>query len=77
MIIDKETNEIVIRLGNDYKYINRIIFNDGTVLVNAQCTLIAPTPTKEELQEFENKVKGTFKSDHKAEFKNLKMLGLV
>ena len=77
MIIDKETNEIVIRLGNDYKYINRIIFNDGTVLVNAQCTLIAPTTTTEELQEFKNKVKGNFKSDHKAEFKNLKMLGLV
>ena len=77
MIIDKETNEIVIRLGNDYKYINRIIFNDGTVLVNAQCTLIAPTPTKKALQEYENKVKGTFKADQKAKFKKWKMLGLV
>lgn len=77
MYVDKETNEVVIRLGNDYKYINKIILNDGTVLVNAQCTLIAPIPTKEQLQEFENKVKGTFKSDHKAEYENLKRLGLI
>lgn len=77
MYVNKETNEITIRLGNDYKYINRIILNDGTVLVNAQCTLIAPTPTKEEMQEFENKVKGTFKSDHKAELENLKRMGLI
>lgn len=77
MYVDKETGEVVIRLGNDYKYINRIILNDGTVLVNAQCTLIEPTPTKEKLQEFENKVKGTFKSDHKAELENLKRMGLI
>lgn len=77
MYIDKETNTIHIALGNDYKYISSIILNDGTKLLNKQCTLLEPVPTHEQLQEFENKVKDTFKSDHKAELENLKRMGLI
>ena len=77
MIIDKETNTIHIALGNNYKYVSSIILNDGTILLNKQCTLIEPRPTNEQLEEFENKVKDTFKSDHKAELENLKRMGLI
>ena len=77
MYIEEETKTIHIALGNDYKYISSIILNDGTMLLNKQCTLIEPRPTNEQLQEFENKVKDTFKSDHKAELENLKRMGLM
>ena len=77
MIIEKETNTIHIALGNDYKYISSIILNDGTMLLNKQCTLREPRPSNEELQAFEDKVKNTFKTDHKAELENLKRMGLI
>ena len=77
MYIEKETKAIHIALGNDYKYISSIILNDGTMLLNKQCTLREPRPSNEELQAFEDKVKGTFKTDHIKDLENLKQMGLM
>lgn len=77
MYIEAETKTIHIALGNDYKYISSIILNDGTMLLNKQCTLREPRPSNEELQAFEDKVKDTFKTDHEADLKNLKQMGLI
>lgn len=77
MYIEEETKTIHIALGNDYKYISSIILNDGTMLLNKQCTLREPRPTNEQLQDFENKVKGSFKTDHKKDLENLKEMGLI
>lgn len=77
MFIEEETNTIHIKLGNDYKYISSIILNDGTRLLNMQCTLREPRPSNEELQTFENKVKDTFKTDHKKDLEYLKRMGLI
>ena len=77
MIVDQETKTIHIALGNHYKYISSIVLNDGTMLLNKQCTLREPRPSNEELQAFENKVKDTFKTDHEADLENLKQMGLI
>ena len=47
MVVEKETNTIHIRMGNDYKFISTIFLNDGTRLVNMQCSLLEPVPTNE------------------------------
>ena len=47
------------------------------MLLNKQCTLREPRPSNEELQDFEDKVKNTFKTDHKADLENLKRMGLI
>lgn len=77
MVVEKETNTIHIRMGNNYKFISTIFLNDGTRLVNMQYSLLEPVPTNEQLQDFENKVKDTYQADHKAELENLKRMGLI
>lgn len=77
MYIEKDKKIIHIALGNDYKYISSIILNDGTMLLNKQCTLREPTPTIKELETFENKVKDTFKTDHVKDMEYLKRMGLI
>lgn len=77
MMIKKSENEIHIRLGNDYKYISSIMLNNGIKLVNMQCTLSEPAPTIEQLQEFEKRVEGTFRSDRRKELDYLEEQGLI
>ena len=77
MIIEKETNTIHIRMGNKYKFISSITLNNGTRLVNMQCSLLEPTPSEEELKRFENEASKDFTIDTKAELNNLKELGII
>ena len=71
MIIEKETNTIHLRMGDKYKFVSSVVLNDGTRLVNMQCSLLAPTPTKEELQKLDDESKRNFRLDTEAEMKKL------
>lgn len=61
MYIDKDTNVINLRFGGNREYIKGVILNDDTIIQNMQCDLKAKKPTLENLQDFENKNKSTFK----------------